>query len=170
MLASLVAAHGLSCPMVWGILLSEPGVKLTSPALEGRFLTSQPSGMSPNTVFYSWKSLGSRQWGDIQDKLQESLCRASFLCSLKATQRVWLWNARELIGSLPTRVPSDIKTVYLTTCDGKHCSLALLYGPRIFKWSFYNKDAIERMVLCWESGLILHILSTEERCAALHHV
>ena len=36
--ASLVVVHRLSCSMVCGIKVSQPGIKLMSPALEGRFL------------------------------------------------------------------------------------------------------------------------------------
>ena len=43
---SLVAAHRLSCPTVCGILVPWPGIEPTSPALEGRFLTTGPPGKS----------------------------------------------------------------------------------------------------------------------------
>ena len=41
---SIVAACGLSCPEGCGILVLPPGTKLTSPALQGRFLTIGPQG------------------------------------------------------------------------------------------------------------------------------
>ena len=40
-MGSVVAAHGLSCPMACGILVPQPGIKPMSPALEGRFLTTE---------------------------------------------------------------------------------------------------------------------------------
>ena len=39
---SLVAARGLSCPAACGILVPQPGMEPTSPALEGGFLTTGP--------------------------------------------------------------------------------------------------------------------------------
>ena len=45
--ASLVAAHGLSCPMACGISVPGPEIHPSSPALEGRFLTTGPPGKSP---------------------------------------------------------------------------------------------------------------------------
>ena len=43
---SLVVAHGLSCPVACGILVPQPGIDPTSPALEGGFLTTGPPGKS----------------------------------------------------------------------------------------------------------------------------
>ena len=40
----VLAASGLSCPIVCGILVPRPGIKPTSPALEGRFSTTGPGG------------------------------------------------------------------------------------------------------------------------------
>ena len=37
---------GLSCPTACGILVPRPGIEPTSPALEGRFLTTGPRGNS----------------------------------------------------------------------------------------------------------------------------
>ena len=47
----LVAARGLSCPVACGILVPWPGIEPTSPALEGRFLTTGPPGKSHNCYF-----------------------------------------------------------------------------------------------------------------------
>ena len=44
--ASVVAARRLSCPVACGILVPLPGIKPTSPALEGIFLTTGPPGKS----------------------------------------------------------------------------------------------------------------------------
>ena len=38
------ASHGLSCPLVHGIFIPQPGMEHASPALEGRFLTTGPPG------------------------------------------------------------------------------------------------------------------------------
>ena len=43
---SVVAGHGLSCPTACGILVSRPGIKAASPALEGRFFTTGALGKS----------------------------------------------------------------------------------------------------------------------------
>jgi len=37
-------ASGLSCPTACGTLVPRPGIELTSPALQGRFLTTRPPG------------------------------------------------------------------------------------------------------------------------------
>ena len=42
----LVVARGLSCPVACGILVPQPGIEPTSPAVEGRFLTTGPPGKS----------------------------------------------------------------------------------------------------------------------------
>ena len=49
---SLIAAHGLSCPAAFGILVLQPGIEPISPALEGEFFTTGPRG-SPCVVFKS---------------------------------------------------------------------------------------------------------------------
>ena len=41
---SVVAAHKLSCPAACGILVPHPGIKPTSSALEGGFLTTGRQG------------------------------------------------------------------------------------------------------------------------------
>ena len=41
---SIVAARGLSCPAARGILVPRPGIELSSPALEGGFLTLDHQG------------------------------------------------------------------------------------------------------------------------------
>ena len=43
---SVVAVHRLSCPEARGILVPRPGIEPMSPALEGRFLTTEPPGKS----------------------------------------------------------------------------------------------------------------------------
>ena len=43
---SVVAMHGLSCPMACGILVPQPEIEPISPALEGEFLTTGPLGSS----------------------------------------------------------------------------------------------------------------------------
>ena len=43
---SVVAAHRLSCPTACEILLPQPGIEPMSPALEGGFLTTGPTGNS----------------------------------------------------------------------------------------------------------------------------
>ena len=43
---SAVVVHRLSRPVACGTLVPQPGIKPTSPALEGRFLTTGPPGKS----------------------------------------------------------------------------------------------------------------------------
>ena len=43
-LLGCIGSHGLSCPMAYGILVPPLGMEPTSPALEGRFLTTGPPG------------------------------------------------------------------------------------------------------------------------------
>ena len=47
----LVAALGLSCPSACGILIPRPGIKATSPALQGQFLATGSPGESHGTDF-----------------------------------------------------------------------------------------------------------------------
>ena len=42
----LLSSLGLSCPSACGILIPQPGIEPVSPALEGGFLTTGPSGKS----------------------------------------------------------------------------------------------------------------------------
>ena len=57
----LVAAHGLSCSTLRGILVPQPDIKLTSPTLQGGFLTSGPPGKSLECTFKcKWKK--SQNW------------------------------------------------------------------------------------------------------------
>ena len=44
--SSVVVARGLSCPTACGILVPQPGIEPTSPALEGRFFTTGSPGKS----------------------------------------------------------------------------------------------------------------------------
>ena len=43
-MGSVVVVRGLSCPTACGILVSQPGIKTASPALEGGFFTTGPPG------------------------------------------------------------------------------------------------------------------------------
>ena len=61
---------GLSCPAACGILVPGPGIKLTSPTLESRFLITGPSRKSPfigfsdlsgNLTLLAWKDQGCSQ-------------------------------------------------------------------------------------------------------------
>lgn len=49
--ASVVGAHGVSCPAAYGILVSGSGIKATSPALAGGFSTNGPPG-KPQIEFW----------------------------------------------------------------------------------------------------------------------
>ena len=49
---SLVVMRRFSCPAAWGILVPRPEMEPTSPALEGRFLTTGPPGKSQETVVF----------------------------------------------------------------------------------------------------------------------
>ena len=49
---SIVFVCGLSCPLACGILVSQPGIKPASPALQDRFLTTGP-GKSHLFLFYA---------------------------------------------------------------------------------------------------------------------
>ena len=44
--SSVVVGHGLSCPMACGILVTRPGIKPVSPALEGGFFPTGTPGKS----------------------------------------------------------------------------------------------------------------------------
>ena len=50
--SGLIAAHMLRCSMACGILVPWPGIEPASPALQGRFLTTEPPGKCHNN--YSW--------------------------------------------------------------------------------------------------------------------
>ena len=47
---SVVVAQGLSCPAECGILVLRPGIKPTSPSLEGGFLTNGSPVKSPHPL------------------------------------------------------------------------------------------------------------------------
>ena len=51
-----VAAHGLSCPAAYYVLVHRPGIEPTCSALKGGFLTTGPPGKSLDTVFYECNS------------------------------------------------------------------------------------------------------------------
>ena len=48
---TLIGAQGLSCPVALGILAPGPGIEPASPALQGRFLTTWPSGETLHCSF-----------------------------------------------------------------------------------------------------------------------
>ena len=48
--SSVVAAHGLSCPVACGLPVPQLGMEPTSPALEGRFLTTGLPGKSHKSI------------------------------------------------------------------------------------------------------------------------
>ena len=49
--SSVVVAHGVSCPVAYGILVPQPGMEPGSPALEVRFFTIGKPGKSQALVF-----------------------------------------------------------------------------------------------------------------------
>ena len=65
-MGSVVVALRLSCSTACGILVPSPEIKPTSPALEGRFLTTGPPGKSPTSLLIDlcWSNLAlrRRQW------------------------------------------------------------------------------------------------------------
>ena len=64
--SSVVAAHGLSCSMAYRILFPSPGIKPTSPALEGRFLTTKLPG-KPHSFFLTAEYIGKKKKKYIYD-------------------------------------------------------------------------------------------------------
>ena len=60
----LVVTHGLSCPSACGIPVPQPAVKPVSPALEGRFLTSEPPGKFLVYCFVLFCFYNSQVWVD----------------------------------------------------------------------------------------------------------
>ena len=56
-MGSLVAARRVSCPTACGILVPQLGIEHTSPALEGRFLTTGPPGKSPSSIYSFLRNL-----------------------------------------------------------------------------------------------------------------
>ena len=57
-LDSVVLVLGLSCSVVCGILVAQPGIKPVSPALQGRFLTSRPpAGVPEPLIFFKKENL-----------------------------------------------------------------------------------------------------------------
>ena len=74
----LIVAHGLSSsPEACGILVPRPGIKLLSPALEGRFLTTSPPGKSLNlllahTLEILWRK-GSTSLADLVEYWENQL-------------------------------------------------------------------------------------------------
>ena len=67
---SVVMTPGLDCPMACGISVPHSGIKPTSPAMEGGFLTTGPPGKSLNHFCYrvlKAAALGSAaQAGDVR--------------------------------------------------------------------------------------------------------
>ena len=55
-MGSVVAAHGLSCSVICEILVPIPGIELTSPPLQGRFLTTGPQRKSLHLVLSLFSS------------------------------------------------------------------------------------------------------------------
>ena len=51
--ASLIVAHGLSCPTACGILVLQPGVEPVSPALEGRVSTTELPKKCLYAIFFN---------------------------------------------------------------------------------------------------------------------
>ena len=45
-MTSLLVVRGFSCSMAYGILVPQPGIEPTSPALQSEFLTTRPPGKS----------------------------------------------------------------------------------------------------------------------------
>ena len=59
-LGSVVAAWGLSCSLTCGILVSPPGIEPTCPALQSRFLATEPWGKFLHTIWIP--CLPARLW------------------------------------------------------------------------------------------------------------
>ena len=52
-------AHGLSCSTAQGILVPQPEIETAFPALQGRFLTTEPLGKAQHEGFkYDWLEYG----------------------------------------------------------------------------------------------------------------
>ena len=65
-MGSLVVAHRLSCPMACGILVRGPGIKPTSSALSGGFLTTDYQGSPRVCIFFQAKRDGFGPWEGVK--------------------------------------------------------------------------------------------------------
>ena len=89
---SFVAAHELTCSRAHGILVPWPGIKPMSPALEGRFLTTEPPGKSHKWPF------SLRLGKGLANQLPTTLFWDSALFS---TKRIIYWFISLLIVGFP---------------------------------------------------------------------
>ena len=107
---SLLEATGeLSCSMAYGILVPQPGFKLTFLALQGRFLTSGPPGKSPESYLWeerNWdgerkgrETKGKMGW-DLSDWLGHFERETWDLGSCSDVRKVWRCFSGILLGKL----------------------------------------------------------------------
>ena len=61
----VVVMHGLSCSVACGILVPQPEIKPSSPALKGKFLTPGPPRKSLNQLLISPGLLQCLPWGQV---------------------------------------------------------------------------------------------------------
>ena len=73
--SSVVVACRLSCSMAGGILIPWPGIEPSSPALQGRFLTSGPQGKSPSffSMWRNWGRMKTRGWFKVTQLISVSI-------------------------------------------------------------------------------------------------
>ena len=84
--ASVVAAPRLSYPPACGILVSQPRIKPTSPALEGRVLTTGPPGIL-SFAFFEVLEIFSH-WASPDGSVgKDSACNAGEPSSIPGSQR-----------------------------------------------------------------------------------
>ena len=65
--------HGLSCPSAHGIGVPWPGIEPTSPALQGRFLSTGPPGTSPRAHLLSHPDFSTCDSRLVRDSSQPSV-------------------------------------------------------------------------------------------------
>lgn len=77
---------------------------------------------------------------------------------------ILLWSHKGHIGQEDLAFSVTTATLHTKDPSDTRRGLALLYSPSIFKWSIYHKARIKYTVLCWASGLRVHVCSTENHC------
>ena len=76
---SLIAAWGLSCHLACGILVSQPGIELVSPTVEGRFLTTGPPERSLLLLYDCRRLNGPKCVKMLSPRCNKSSCAAHML-------------------------------------------------------------------------------------------
>ena len=158
---SVVVTHGLSCPTACGILITQPGIKPTFPALEDGFLTNGPPVQFSSVTQYC---LFGTPW-TAAPQASPSITNSRSLLKFISIKSVMPFN--HLILCYPLLLPSILPSIRVFSSE----SVLHITWPKYWSFSFSLSPSNEYSGLLSFRNDWFHLLAVQGTLKSLlqHH-